>query len=78
VDTQSAPHTAEYCLARAFECDQKAEQTMDPKNKAIFFDLANRWRTLAQESKDGTSLKPIGGRSGARLSPVGRQLEGSG
>jgi hypothetical protein len=54
-------------LARAVECDQKAEQTVYSKNKGIFLDLAKRWRDLAQESQDGTSLNPTG-RSGIRPS----------
>jgi hypothetical protein len=60
VATQSSPHTAEYCLYRAVECDQSAEQCIDPQNKAIFLDLAKRWRTLALESPDGASLNPKG------------------
>jgi hypothetical protein len=60
VANQSAPHTAEYCLYRAVECDQKAEECANPKNKQIFFDLAIRWRELAQQSGDGKSLNPIG------------------
>jgi hypothetical protein len=59
VATQSSPHTAEYCLKRAAECDQHAEDCIAPQNKAIFLDLAKRWRTLAQERQDGASLKPI-------------------
>ena len=58
--TRSSPHTIEYCLARAAECDQKAKEAVDPKNRAVFLDLATRWRTLALESKDGASLDPIG------------------
>ena len=60
VAAQSSPHTAEYCLARAVECDEKAERCKDQKNKTIFFDLARRWRSLARESQDGASLNPVG------------------
>ncbi len=52
-------HSAEYCLARVEESERMAAQVEDPKNKAIFLDLANRWRRLAKESK-GDGLKPIG------------------
>jgi hypothetical protein len=31
----------------------------DPRNKAIFRELAARWRRLAQETK-GAAFKPIG------------------
>jgi hypothetical protein len=60
VATQASPHTTEYSLTRAAECDQKAEEAIDPKNRAIFLDLAIRWRNLALESKDGASLASIG------------------
>jgi hypothetical protein len=36
-----------------------AAEVEDLKNKAIFLDLANRWRRLAKE-KQGDALKPIG------------------
>jgi hypothetical protein len=36
-----------------------ASTAKDPQNKAIFSDLATRWRRLAEESKSD-ALKPIG------------------
>ena len=42
----------------------------DPRNKAIFDELATRWRRLAEESK-GDALKPIGAKPRA---PVERGL----
>ena len=59
VATQSSPHTPEYCLDRAAECDQHAQECIDPQNKAVFLDLDKRWRTLAQERQAGASLNPI-------------------
>jgi hypothetical protein len=37
-----------------------AAKARDPQNKAVFHDLANRWRCLAEESTSA-ALKPIGG-----------------
>ncbi|MFZ2006386.1 MAG: hypothetical protein WAV02_14985 [Stellaceae bacterium] len=56
--------SAEYCRERAEDSELMAAQAKDPQNKAIFNDLANRWRRLAQESK-GDALKPVGGRPSA-------------
>lgn len=53
--------SAEYCRARAQDSELMAVKANDPQNKAIFHDLANRWRRLAEESK-GDALKPIGGK----------------
>jgi hypothetical protein len=41
----------EYCLARAVQCEEMAEKTTIPATKAIFFDVAKRWRTLAAETE---------------------------
>lgn len=55
----------EYCLARAAECDQLAEQAHLKVTKDIYFDLARRWRTLAG---DGTAaFEPVGRALAARL-----------
>ena len=53
--------SAEYCWTRAEDSERLAAEAKDPLNKAIFSDLASRWRRLAEESK-GDALKPIGGR----------------
>jgi hypothetical protein len=57
-----SPHNSEYCLSRAIECEQNAKQTVNAKNKAIFLDLAIRWRLLARESGE-LSFEPIGGKA---------------
>lgn len=36
-----------------------AAKAKDPQNKAIFYDLADRWRRLAEESRTD-ALKPVG------------------
>lgn len=46
-----SPHTPEYCLARAVQCEELAQQTKIPATKATFLDIAKRWRTLAAESE---------------------------
>jgi hypothetical protein len=51
--------SADYCRARVEESERMAAKAKDPQNKAIFDDLANRWRRLAEESKSD-ALKPIG------------------
>lgn len=51
--------SAEYCRARVEESERMAAKAQDPRNKAIFYDLANRWRRLAEESKTD-ALKPVG------------------
>jgi len=76
VASQSPPHTTEYCLARAVECDLKAEQCVHPDSKAIFLDLAKRWRDLARDSHDGTSLNPVG-QSGVRPSTGSTPVPGA-
>lgn len=53
--------SAEYCWARAEDSELMAVKAKDPQNKAIFYDLATRWRRLAEESK-GDALMPIGGK----------------
>jgi hypothetical protein len=53
--------SADYCLARVAESERMAAKAADPQNKAIFRDLASRWRRLAEESK-GDALKPLGGK----------------
>jgi hypothetical protein len=51
--------TPEYCLERAVECARMAEQSAFQENKAIFLDLAERWRALAHD-RGKTSFNPIG------------------
>jgi hypothetical protein len=51
--------SADYCWARVEESERMAAKAQDPQNKAIFSDLANRWRRLAAESKSD-ALKPVG------------------
>ena len=51
--------SAEYCWARVEESERMAAAASDPENKAIFSELANRWRRLAQES-GSAAFKPIG------------------
>jgi hypothetical protein len=63
-----SPHSSEYCLYRAIECEQNAEKAADAKNRAIYLDLASRWRLLATESGD-MSFVPVGGKA-ARASPA--------
>jgi hypothetical protein len=53
--------SAEYCWARAEDSDRMAVQAKDPQNRAIFHDLASRWRRLAVESK-GDAFKLVGGK----------------
>ena len=48
------PHPPEYCIARAEECERLAEQAVSPENKAIFLDLAQRWRKIAGEAESGS------------------------
>jgi hypothetical protein len=54
------PHTAEYCLARAVRCEELAAKTTFEANKAIFLDMAKRWRSLAEESKQPLVGRAIG------------------
>lgn len=58
---EAVPDLVEYCLARAEESERMAAEAADEKNKAIFHDLANRWRRLATEGKTD-ALKPVGER----------------
>jgi len=51
--------STDYCWARVEESERMAAKACDPQNKAIFFDLAARWRRLAEESKSD-AFKPIG------------------
>ena len=53
--------SADYCWARVEESERMAAKAKDPQNKAIFSDLADRWRRLAEESKSD-ALRPIGGK----------------
>jgi hypothetical protein len=62
-----APHTKEYCFARAEGCERLAAETVFPKNKDILLVLAARWRTLAAES-EAPSFRPIG-QAAVRPSP---------
>jgi hypothetical protein len=55
VAQDTEPHGYEYCLSRAIECEQSAKEAGDARNKAIFLDLATRWRALAEDSKSGSS-----------------------
>jgi hypothetical protein len=43
-------HTTEYCLARAVQCEEMAEKTEFAPSKAIFLDMAKRWRASSAES----------------------------
>jgi hypothetical protein len=61
------PHTKEYCLARAAECERMAEETRYPASKAIFLDQARRWYRLAMESET-SALEPVG-KAALRPSP---------
>ena len=51
VPDEKSPHTSEYCLARAVQCEELAEQTAFVGNKAILLNIAKRWRALAAESE---------------------------
>ena len=42
-----SPHTSEYYLARAVQCERLAKQTSMQVTKGIYLDLAKRWRALA-------------------------------
>jgi hypothetical protein len=65
-----SPHNSEYCLYRAIECEQQAEQAVDAKNRAIYLDLASRWRLLASETGE-SSFQPVGGKTArSSLEPV--------
>lgn len=46
-----SPHTSEYCLARAVQCEEMAEQTTLSPNKTILLDIAKHSRALAAERK---------------------------
>lgn len=48
-----------------------AAEAIDPKRKAVFEELASRWRRLAEESKGG-ALKPVGGRPPRGVTAPGR------
>jgi len=52
MDALNAPHPPEYCIDRALECERSAEAAVDAGNKAIFIDLARRWRMLAADADD--------------------------
>lgn len=56
---QDSVASAEYCWARVKESERMAEEVRDPRNKAIFRELAKRWRRLAEES-NGVGFKPLG------------------
>ena len=43
-------YTTEYCLARAVQCEEMAEKTEFAPSKAIFLDMAKRWRASSAES----------------------------
>jgi hypothetical protein len=58
---QAVPDSVEYCLARAEESERMAAEAVDEKNKAIYRDLASRWRQLATEGETD-ALKPVGQR----------------
>jgi hypothetical protein len=62
---EAVSQSTDYCLARAEESERMAAEATDEKNKAIFLDLANRWRLLAEEG-DSDALKPVGERRRAR------------
>jgi len=51
VPDEKSPHASEYCLARAVQCEELAEQTSFAANKAILLDIAKRWRALAAEGE---------------------------
>jgi hypothetical protein len=55
-----SPHTVEYCLARAVQCEELASNTKFAANKAILLDMAKRWRSLAAESKQPLVGRAIG------------------
>lgn len=63
--------SAEYCWARVEESERMAAEAIDPKRKAVFEELASRWRRLAEESKGG-ALKPVGGRPPRGVTAPGR------
>jgi hypothetical protein len=60
--------SAEYCWARVEESERMAAEAIDPKRKALFEELATRWRRLGEESKSG-ALKRVGGRPPKGLTP---------
>jgi hypothetical protein len=55
---EKSPHTSEYFLARAVQCEELATQTAFAENNAILLGLAKRWRALAAES-ERTSFRPV-------------------
>jgi hypothetical protein len=59
--SKTPPHTPEHCIARAEECERMAEAAINAENKAIFLDLAQRWRKLAGEA-ESESFTPAGNR----------------
>ena len=48
---EKSPHTSEYSLARAVQCEEMAEKSAFPANKAILLDIAKRWRAFAAQSE---------------------------
>lgn len=56
------------CLAHAAEVEQRAQATINPQSKADLFDMACRWRRLAESYQFVERIelflagtKPIGG-----------------
>jgi hypothetical protein len=52
----SSPHTADYYLERAAECERLADETITQENRRVLLELAARWRGLAAEA-DGSPPK---------------------
>ena len=48
------------CLARAAQCEEMAEKTAIPVNRAVLLDLAKRWRALAAEGGQASFQQRIG------------------
>jgi hypothetical protein len=52
-------HNAQYCLARAVQCEELAAKTPWSASREVFLDMAKRWRELAAESEQ-PSFRPVG------------------
>jgi hypothetical protein len=44
------PHTADYYLERAAECERLASEVLTEENRQILQQMAARWRGLAAEA----------------------------
>jgi hypothetical protein len=71
VAEKETPHTSEYCLARAVQCEKMAETVFLPSNKAVLLDIAKRWRALAAESGQVSLRHRVGRRIGSPSPKIG-------